>query len=166
MSVSEPTIIRAAVPADAEPLTRCHLACWREAYSELVDPHRLESALAAVDERTARWRRILAGDHGTCVAEHLGRIVGFAAAGPGRDDDLDLATDLYALYTRQAYWGHGLGRRLLTAAVGNADSFSWVFRDNLRARAFYARNGYRPDGAEKREEQLGGIEIRMVRRAG
>jgi GNAT superfamily N-acetyltransferase len=158
-------LVRAARPEDAGPLALCHLACWREAYTGMVDPDRPATAVAAVDRRTAGWRQILAGNHGTLVAEDDGELVGFAAAGPGRDEDLDLTTELYALYGRRAYWGQGLGHRLVTAVLGEADSFLWVFRDNARARDFYVRHGYRPDGAEKLEEHLGGVEIRMVRRA-
>jgi GNAT superfamily N-acetyltransferase len=158
--------VRPARPADAEPLALCHLACWREAYTGMVDHDRLSAALAAVDQRTARWRHILAGEHATLVAEADGEIVGFASAGPGQDADRDLGSQLYALYVRQAYWGRGVGRQLITAAAGDQDGFLWVFRDNARARAFYARPGYRPDGAEKLEEHLGGVEIRMVRRSG
>ena len=157
-------MIRPARPADAGPLALCHLACWREAYTGMVGPDRLSPALAAVDQRTARWRRILAGEHGTLVAEQDGDIVGFASVGPGRDEDLDLGSELYALYVRQAHWGRGVGHRLITAAVGDEDGFLWVLRDNARARAFYARHGYRPDGTEKLEEHFGGVEIRMVRR--
>jgi GNAT superfamily N-acetyltransferase len=158
--------LRGAKPADAEPLARCQLACWREAYAGLVEPARLDAVLAAVDQRIAGWRQILAADHGTVLAEDQGELLGFASAGPGRDPDLDLTTELYAIYARRSSWGRGVGHRLLTAAVGDADSFLWVFRDNLRARDFYTRHGYRPDGSAKDEPHFGGLEIRMVRRGG
>ena len=38
-----------------------------------------------------------------------------------------------------------------------------VFRDNARARRFYARNGFVPDGTEAEEPHWGGVEIGMVR---
>jgi RimJ/RimL family protein N-acetyltransferase len=47
--------------------------------------------------------------------------------------------------------------------LGGREAFLWVFRDNARARAFYLRNGFRPDGAERVEPFFGPIEIRMVR---
>jgi GNAT superfamily N-acetyltransferase len=157
-------VIRAARREDARPLALCHLACWREAYTGMVDPDRLGAALEAVDARTERWRQILAGHHGTLLAQDRGAVVGFASVGPGRDEDLQPTTELYAIYGRQAYWGRGVGHQLITAALGDVDSFAWVFRDNARARGFYARHGFRPDGSEKLEEHFGGVEIRMVRR--
>lgn len=56
------------------------------------------------------------------------------------------------------------GQRLLDAAIGDRDAFLWVFRDNPRAPAFYVRNGFAPDGAERVEKFFGPVEIRMVRR--
>ena len=38
--------IRRAVEADVESGARCHVECWREAYSELVDPERLAGIVA------------------------------------------------------------------------------------------------------------------------
>src|SRR5215212_7836651 len=61
------------------------------------------------------------------------------------------------------HWGTGVGQRLLDMSVGERDAFLWVFRDNARARSFYLRNGFRPDGAERVEPFFGPMEIRMVR---
>jgi RimJ/RimL family protein N-acetyltransferase len=38
-----------------------------------------------------------------------------------------------------------------------------VLEDNVRARGFYARNGFVPDGAREFYDDLGTWEIRMVR---
>lgn len=91
-------------------------------------------------------------------------MTGFAAAGRGRDVDLDIGTQLYALYVRQIWWGSGLGHRLLQAVLGEEDAYLWVFRDNPRARRCYARHRFVPDGIQKVNDRFGGLEIRMVRR--
>lgn len=40
----------------------------------------------------------------------------------------------------------------------------WVLDENPRAIAFYRRNGFEPDGAEKNDRDYGDIrEIRLVR---
>ncbi|SDS81104.1 Acetyltransferase (GNAT) domain-containing protein [Friedmanniella luteola] len=159
-------LLRGARPDDAEALGRCHLTCWAEAYGGLVDGDALAAALAAVDQRVDRWRQILAGEHGTTLAVAGEEVVGFVSAGPQRDDDLE-GVELYALYVRRPRWGTGVGDRLLTAAVGDAACSLWVLRANVRARTFYARHGFRPDGAERVDDLLGGVaEIRMVRGAG
>lgn len=85
-------------------------------------------------------------------------------AGPGRDDDIDLDLELILIYARQAYWGTGLGHRLLETAIGTNPAYLWVFRDNTRAIRFYQRHGFTPDGTEKPHARLGAIELRMTRR--
>ncbi|MBP2415666.1 GNAT family N-acetyltransferase [Microlunatus capsulatus] len=173
--MSGAAVVRPARPDDAGALGRCHLACWDEAYTGLVDGPGFRAALTRVDERVERWRRVLAGPHGTVVAVVAGegagdaadeQVVGFASAGPQRDEDVDLPRELYALYVRRARWGTGLGHRLLQTVVGDDPCSLWVFRDNARARGFYARHGFQPDGAAKVEPFFGGAEVRLVRRAG
>ncbi len=165
MNAHGPVQLRPARTDDAGPLSVCHRACWSEAYTGLVQDPVLAAALAAFGERAERWRQILAGTHGTVLAVAGQEVVGFASAGPQRDPGLDLPVELYALYVRRALWGTGLGERLLAAAVGDAPSSLWVLRENQRARRFYARHGYGPDGAEKLEPVLAAQEIRMVRPA-
>ena len=92
-----------------------------------------------------------------------GHVVGFSVAGIATEPDIDIDFQLYAINVRQAYWGTGVAQRLHDRSVGNRAAFLWVLRDNPRARAFYARNGYRLDGAEKLEEDFGATIIRMVR---
>jgi GNAT superfamily N-acetyltransferase len=166
MSTAAP-LIRAARPADAAAAARCHVACWREAYHGLVDPDLLAEALQDLGSWTDRWYQALSGGQlrYLAVAEN-GEVVGFASAGPGRDDDLDIATELYAIYVRQRLWGTGLAARLLRQALGIRDAYVWLLHNNARATAFYAREGFRMDGTEKTEPTFGIPEIRMVRTGG
>ena len=156
------TSLRPALVGDAEALARCHLTCWQETYTGLVDSARLTAALAAREERVERWRRILAESPGTLLAVEAASVVGFAAAGPQRDDDLDVGLELYALYLLRSHQGRGIGHGLLAAVVGEADCSLWVLGANAHARTFYARHGFVPDGTKKTDD-LFGLEIRMVR---
>ena len=155
--------IREPVPEEAEALARCQLACWRETYTGLVDPVRLEDLLSRLDERVVRWREILADPSRHRVASDEGTLVGFASAGPPLDDDATTSLQLYALYVRRSHWDTGLGRRLLTASIADAPATLWVLENNDRARRFYAASGFTPDGTEQEEPHFGGTEIRMVR---
>lgn len=65
---------------------------------------------------------------------------------------------------RASAYGSGLGLRLLDAAIGDRPASLWVLERNPRARAFYERNGFAPDGTTEllpRFENL--VEIRLVR---
>jgi GNAT superfamily N-acetyltransferase len=156
-------VIRAAQPQDAESGAACHLACWREAYADIVDPARLATLTAPIAERIELWRRWINEGRPIIVAVDSGHVVGFSVAGIATEPDIDIDFQLYAINVRQTYWGTGVARRLHDRSVGNRAAFLWVLRDNPRARAFYARNGYRLDGAEKLEEDFGATIIRMVR---
>ena len=156
-------VVRPAVPEDAEPLTRCHLACWSETYTGLVPQQRLDEAVAAHDERAGRWRSILAGAPSTLLAEHGQEVLGFASAGPDPDGDLPDLIRLHALYVRRSRWGTGLGHRLLTAVLGDAPASLWVLETNTRASRFYSAHGFRPDGRREVNPGFDRWQIRMVR---
>jgi GNAT superfamily N-acetyltransferase len=110
-------------------------------------------------------------------------IVGYASFGPERDvlgmpwphpltpagSDGQVA-ELYALYVHPAWWSTGTGRALMeqvlskVRAAGYASITLWVLQANARARRFYRRAGFAPDGARHVLDDLGGvIEIRYRR---
>ena len=158
------TTIRAATLSEAEAAAACHIACWREAYADIVDPAVLAKRTSDLTERTERWRHIIANYPPRWLAiDGTGEVLGFSAAGPGRDD-IDVALELYALYVRAAHHGTGLADRLLTSAIAEDPAYLWVFEANPRARAFYTRHGFRPDGTRKLDPFFEQPEIRMVRR--
>jgi GNAT superfamily N-acetyltransferase len=163
MHTEPPPTIRAARVEDAEDAAVCHIACWREAYAEIVDPAVLAERTSDLARRTRRWREKLeAGAHRwLALADQC--VVGFAARGPGRDEDIDLSCELEAIYVRRAYWGSGLADRLLKVAVGTEPAYLWVFEANIRARGFYARHGFVPDGTANHDPMFDRNEIRMVR---
>jgi GNAT superfamily N-acetyltransferase len=156
--------IRTAVDDDAPGIADVHVRAWREAYAHLLPA----AFLASLDPegRTARWRRIIADPSvAVQVAELDGRVVGWANAGPGRDEQPVRDRELEGLYVLASVYGSGAGQALLDAAVGSAPAFLWVADDNARAEAFYRRNGFRRDGAQK-TERLGEVDLlaaRMVR---
>jgi ribosomal protein S18 acetylase RimI-like enzyme len=154
--------VRSARPSDAAALAAVHVACWRETYAHLLSA----AFLAAIDtgEKARMWRRALERGPGRVhVAEADGEVVGLVAVragGPEAPRELELAL----LYLRAAHHGSGLGQALLDAAVGARPAFVWVAEDNPRARAFYLRNGFRPDSARQVVEQWEDMaEVRLVR---
>jgi GNAT superfamily N-acetyltransferase len=103
-------------------------------------------------------------------------IVGYASFGPETDvlgapwpHPLSTAgeerrvAELYALYVRPAWWSTGTGRALMdrvlarSAAAGYSAVTLWVLRDNERARRFYERAGFAPDGATNVLTSLAGV---------
>jgi GNAT superfamily N-acetyltransferase len=158
--------IRRAVEADIESGARCHVECWREAYSALVEPRRLAGIVADNTAQVEIWQTLIDTGAPPLVAVEVGEVVGFAIAGPAQEAGVEVGYKLYAINVRQAHYGTGLGQQLLDQAVGDRACFLWVARDNPRAIAFYLRNGFVADGAEQQETTLFDIPIiRMVRPA-
>lgn len=158
---SSPTV-RPAGTQDADAFAACHLACWKEAYSDLWGADRFEG----IDpERMARQRRkeIASGEARHYLAELDGEVIGIAIAGPSRDEHPLAEQELYAIYVRSAHQGSGVAGTLLAASLDGNPASLWVYRDNPRASAFYVHNGFIPDG-EERTDSVGILEIRMIRR--
>jgi GNAT superfamily N-acetyltransferase len=78
--------------------------------------------------------------------------------------------ELYALYVRPAWWSTGTGRALMervlarSSRAGYLSIALWVLRDNHRARRFYERAGFAPDGATNVLERVGGVTELRYRR--
>jgi RimJ/RimL family protein N-acetyltransferase len=151
--------VRRAEPGDAPALAEVHVRAWQEAYPGLVPQDYLDAL--SVAERTRQWSRMLAATDwprcGTFVLEDdTGVVTGFVHLRPSEDDDAgDDVGEVAALYLRAAAWGRGGGRALLASALaefgraGLTTATLWVLGTNDRARRFYERCGWEPDGAEK-----------------
>jgi len=157
--------VRPARAQDAAAIAQVRFESWQGAYGELIAPR----AFARFDRAAgaARWtERLATGAVRAYVADIDGTVVGFANYGPCRDDDLRAAGELYAIYVRPEHWSAGIGRALLSAAVGSLSArpaVLWVLRDNRRARRFYELAGWSADGAAKDAELLGGLTLPEVR---
>jgi GNAT superfamily N-acetyltransferase len=156
-------VLRRATVRDAEAGAALHIACWREAYGPIVEPALLEAQLAEPERWAVRWRERIALGAPRLLALDGDDVVGFASVGTGRDEDTDVSTELYAIYVRQSWHGTGLGQVLLDTVLGGRSAYLWVLEANQRARAFYARNGFTPDGARKKFDLLDAWEERLVR---
>jgi GNAT superfamily N-acetyltransferase len=152
--------IRRAVPEDAERIADIHVTGWRETYAHLLSAE----FLAARSSDPARHRASIERGTPVFVAELDGEIVGMACAGPSQDDDHPRDLQLWFIYQYARAHGSGTGQALLDAVLGDSPAYLWVAEGNPRARAFYARNGFVPDGERKIEPTWEDLaEIRMVR---
>jgi GNAT superfamily N-acetyltransferase len=111
--------------------------------------------------------RGLAGDGAVTVAESAGQIIGIAFGSTGRQVGNHPPVrdrELYLLYVLAAHHGSGVGQALLDAVIPpGTPAQLWTAENNPRARRFYERNGFLPDGARFVDEQLDLAEVRHVR---
>ena len=141
---------------DAAALAEILTQSWKEAYAHILPPAELESA-ANKERYTAAFAAMTRNPANTFYIAHCGGIpCGMLLYCPARDADLSGYAEIVALYTLQKYWGSGLGRALAERALGEmqprfAGAALWVFQDNARARRFYEKCGFVPDGKQKQE---------------
>jgi ribosomal protein S18 acetylase RimI-like enzyme len=157
------SLVRPATAADAEAIAKVHVATWQAAYAGLLPADYLAALPESVDSRAEQWRtRLTTGDATVLVAaagEAATELAGFVAVGRSRDDDAaDGIGELYAIYVDPQSWGERIGAALhdaglaSLAAAGNTTATLWVLDTNARARAFYQRHGWSPDGNSKQAE--------------
>lgn len=149
--------IRPASPDDALAIETIRVNGWRSAYRHVFPAADLD-ALSIDAERWRSRLHVPPPGWSTVVCEDDGRVVGFASTGPSRDEDE--IGELYAIYVDPEAWSTGAGRALMTAAEERLATewdaaLLWVLEENPRARGFYERAGWAPDGVRKAEERFG-----------
>ncbi|GAB3190561.1 GNAT family N-acetyltransferase [Nesterenkonia suensis] len=160
-------IVRAPRPEEASAVAVVQNTSWRETYSGLLSEQFYDDA--ALAGRVRMWERVLAdGRQSVRVADDSGELIGVALAGPALDpglgEDPVREEQLFILYVLQDWHGSGAGSALLEAVLADRPAQLWVAAENPRARRFYERQGFRPDGAEVVDDEAEGLrEIRMLR---
>lgn len=128
--------LRRATPADAELLAAIQAEASLAALGHVYPPELYPFPAEAVQER---WRRFT----GWAL---LADADGFVAVDPPW---------LEAIYVRPTAWGSGAAAALHDAALaelaarGVERARLWVLEGNGRARRFYERRGWRPDGTSR-----------------
>jgi GntR family transcriptional regulator len=152
MGMASTITVGAATPADAEAIGALHARSFAITYPTIP---RIRRAV-----ELAVWRQRLAAEDGrkVIVARLDERVVGFAYVGPSDDSAADPGTGhVYSLHVDPDRYRQGVGRQLLDeamrqfAAAGDSAATLWVVTDNERARQFYERLGWAPDGAIERQ---------------
>lgn len=155
-----PVIVREVVLDDALAVAEFQTRTWDECYAGLVPDAFLRAQ--RVPERLARWTETLrTGARGCALAAEpgSGAVAGVVSWIPGEP-----RWELRSLYVAASHRGTGIADVLLRRAVGERAAELWVFRDNLRARRFYARHGFTVvPGSEQLDAATGVPEVRMSR---
>ncbi|MCM2386942.1 GNAT family N-acetyltransferase [Streptomyces albipurpureus] len=157
---------------DCGAVARIRLRGWQYAYAGLMPRSYLNAMSAA--EYTEKLRGFLSDGSGATthlVAEREGGVVGWACYGPCRDEGAPATQgEVYALYVVPEEISTGVGRALMTELTTRAEArglpelLLWVVKGNDRARRFYEKAGFAPDGPEESFE-VAGVQVPEVRYA-
>jgi GNAT superfamily N-acetyltransferase len=146
-----------------------HVRSWRAGFAEFIADGRLPDADLA--ERTAFWQAVLtrpSADVLILLAEGPRGIIGVCLIEtPSTDEDeADPGLSrIRVLYVDPAAWRTGAGRSLLAharAQVRGRGQHSWnlwTLADQAATRAFYAAEGFVPDGGRRGYGDDDGVEL-------
>ncbi|WP_314174370.1 GNAT family N-acetyltransferase [Streptomyces winkii] len=178
--------VREMTTADVGAVAELRVRAWQSAYRDLLPDAFLDAM--SVEEDAARRRETFARTEGTVanlVTERAdGTVTGWAAIGPDRPGGIHThirtqdeqgpgeCAELYAIYVLPGLVGTGLGRALTAACLewaaqrGFTRAVLWVIEGNTRARRFYERAGFAPDGTQETYDLDGrGTHVPIVRYA-
>jgi len=163
--------VRPAEEDDLAAIAEIRVRSWQVAYRGIVPQGYLDSMRPEADADRRRSRLARSGDpRQDAIGTLAGQAAGWVAYGPYRDDDEPIreAGEVYAIYVHPDHWGRGVGQALIQYALGElhtgglAPVLLWVLEANARARRFYEREGFRPDGARHLFE-IAGVRLPEVR---
>lgn len=150
--------VREMTLSDCDRVAEIRVRGWQHAYRGMIPQSYLDGLSVAQDAERHRTRLARAdGRAVNLVAEDArGEVVGWSCHGPYREGEvLTDDAELYAVYVHPDHLGQGAGRALLAeslthcAAAGHGRLLLWVLKENVRARRFYERAGFRADGTEE-----------------
>ena len=167
--------VRLPVVADAERIAEINVRGWQHAYAGLMPAQLLDALqIAPRAERLVERFSSGTGAAGYVVVDERDAAAGYCWFGSYRPDD-DVPDgpgdpdptwgEIYALYVDPAVIGTGAGGTLMRAALTDLAPRPvalWVLEQNARARGFYARFGFLPDGA-RADFDAGGTPVPEIR---
>jgi GNAT superfamily N-acetyltransferase len=170
--VSGPSV-REMTLADCDRVAEIRVRGWQTAYRGIIPRSYLDAMSVARDAERRRFHFQESlrseGEVVNLVAVRDGEVIGWVCHGPHRDPEVPTAdAELYAIYVAPARFGAGAGRALIEesirrcTAAGHPRMYLWVLEENARARRFYERSGFRPEGAEEPFE-VDGVMVPEVR---
>ena len=171
-----PIEIRPASAADEPAVTQIRQETWLTAYAQSIDPVIVERVTAPRGRGGAAIAdpRVIVGYASYGPERSVASVASVGSGGsvgsgakPGALTAAGLAGEtgeLYTLYVAQAHWSTGVGRGLTDAALdglraaGYRRVVLWTLTENARARRFYDKAGFAPDGATNLLAGLGQVE--------
>lgn len=156
--------IRVATRDDFAEVAAMHYPVWRRSWAGILTPPVLDILGPPSRWVTEIYPKTL-GRRGWSmwIAESGGRPLGVAIFGP--DPDVPDALQIDALYVADDSQRHGIGGRLLDEVMRSrpaGDVILWCAEQNGKARRFYEKKSFRPDGRTLDWEPLPGLKVAHV----
>ncbi|GFZ33268.1 N-acetyltransferase [Clostridium zeae] len=147
--------IRYAEINDAKILGEIHSRSWKIAYKGIVPDEVLENITA--EKREKYFEKALTNrqeEDAIILKDDV--AAGFICIGRCRDTDKDDACgEIWGIYLLPEHWSIGIGSELIKWGLNELKKRNykrvtlWVLEENIRARKFYEKIGFRHDGTVK-----------------
>jgi ribosomal protein S18 acetylase RimI-like enzyme len=147
--------IRKAAVKDSSVLGEIHAKSWKAAYKNIVPDSFLDRF--TLEKRQKYFEKALTEEREEdFLVFYDNNPVGLICIGKCRDEDQDARTgEVRGLYILPEYWGKGIGAYALLWGLeelsnrGFEKATLWVLEENIRARNFYEKIGFRYKGYKK-----------------
>jgi len=157
-------VLRTPREVDLKAVGDLHFRSRAAAYAGFLPPAALAfgGPVALGEWWTERWRWERE-THRMTLAVDGDDLAGFTYLGPSEEPGV---TELGAIHVDPARVGSGVGKLLMVDALEHLGprAVLWVLRENERARRFYEKGGWHPDGVT-RVEPMGGVDTVQLRYA-
>lgn len=128
---------------------------WHSAYSGII-PKDILAKFTDIETRRKSLEKWMSGGEAVYLLAYCDDTpCGACCIGASRDSDQPKSGEIVAIYLLEEYWGCGIGRILMITAIKELKAMGfervilWVLERNTRARLFYEKCGFSPDGASK-----------------
>lgn len=147
--------IRYANIVDAKTLGEIHSKSWKVAYKGIVPDEILKNI--TVEKRQAYFEKALTEKwEEDAIIFKDNDAVGLICIGKCRDaDKTDTCGEIWGIYLLPEYWNMGIGSELINWGINELKKRNyskvilWVLEENINARKFYEKVGFKHDGAIK-----------------
>lgn len=144
--------IRYANVYDAKALGEIHSSSWKAAYKGIIPDKVLDNITA--EKREKYFKKALSEElEEDAIIFEDNKPAGFICIGKCRDKDKDGSYgEICGLYLMPDYWHKGIGFKLINWGLAELEKRNykkitlWVLEENLSARGFYEKVGFKFDG--------------------
>lgn len=141
-------IIRKVKRGDANALAYIQTESWKAAFAGILDAETLTKC-TNINRATEMYKLLLNKNIGNgYILSVDGRPHCIAYWDEARDAELTSKAELICIHSLPDNWHKGYGSQMMDQVLkdikegGYSEVVLWVFRGNLRARAFYEANGF------------------------
>lgn len=140
--------IRKVKQGDADTLAYIQTESWKTAFKGIIDAEMLDKC-TNIDKARLMYQRLLDENKGNGYLLTVdNKSLCIAYWDKVRDLELALKAELICIHSLPDNWHKGFGSKMMDMVLddikksGYFEVVLWVFKDNLRARAFYEAKGF------------------------